>query len=220
MQTYYVMQEIPHSFNPGPYMYSNNPYAHQATTQWISHTTRKPTKKKLTPLTESQVIQTTLTLPASAPEDADPTLPSCIGHKQIFSLRTLEPDKNNRKAKQQISREFLRQSDSMVYTDDFPHARQLVQAFLEQQQKQKMKQKKAAYAKKKRIQQKELARVCLFDSLLVNQIDYEYMAFPLTKDVDLYRDDFDSDAEPEEKGEPTLHGFELAKLAFEASHAD
>ena len=56
--------------------------------------------------------------------------------------------------------------------------------------------------------------------MLVNNIDYEYMAFPLTKDEDLYRDDFDSESEPEEKGEPTLHGFELAKFVFDNSHAD
>jgi len=46
------------------------------------------------------------------------------------------------------------------------------------------------------------------------------MAFPITKDVDLYRDDFDSESEPEEKSEPTLHGFELAKYVFENSHVD
>lgn len=56
--------------------------------------------------------------------------------------------------------------------------------------------------------------------MLVNRIDYEFMAFPRTKDVDLYRDDFDSDSEHEVKGEPTLHGFELAKFVFEQSHAD
>ena len=46
------------------------------------------------------------------------------------------------------------------------------------------------------------------------------MSFPITKDVDFYRDDFDSDVEPEERGEPSLHGFEMAKYAFSHSHAD
>lgn len=60
----------------------------------------------------------------------------------------------------------------------------------------------------------------MFDYLLVNNLDYQYLAFPITKDLDVYRDDFDSDAEPEERGEPNLHGFELAKFAFQHSHAD
>ncbi len=46
------------------------------------------------------------------------------------------------------------------------------------------------------------------------------MAFPITKHEDLYRDDFDSDSESEIKAELTLHGFELAKYAFEHSHSD
>jgi hypothetical protein len=56
--------------------------------------------------------------------------------------------------------------------------------------------------------------------MLVNNIDYEYMAFPITKDEDLYRDDFDSGDESEQVGEPTRHGFELAKYAFEQTHSD
>ena len=56
--------------------------------------------------------------------------------------------------------------------------------------------------------------------MLVNNIDYEYMAFPITKDEDLYRDDFDSGDESELAGEPTRHGFELAKYAFEQTHLD
>ena len=44
VSTYYVMQEIPHEYNPGPYMYSNNPFAHQATTTWSRQENRQ--KKK------------------------------------------------------------------------------------------------------------------------------------------------------------------------------
>ena len=62
--------------------------------------------------------------------------------------------------------------------------------------------------------------MCYFDEMLVNKIDYEFMAFPITKNEDLYRDDFDSDSESEIKAELTLHGFELAKYAFEHSHSD
>lgn len=142
-------------------------------------------------------------------------LPSALGQKQIFQVSTLQPDRNNRKAQKQITKEYLRQSDELVYSQDFPAARELIAAYLEQQQKLKMKQKKAAYAKKRKQQQKELARVCPFDEMLVNHIDYEFMAFPLTNDEDLYRDDFDSCDESSQAGEPTHHGFELAKYAFE-----
>lgn len=65
-----------------------------------------------------------------------------------------------------------------------------------------------------------MAKVCVFDEMLVNNVDYEYLAFPITKEIDLYKDDFDSESEPEQKGDPTLHGFEMAKYAFEHNHAD
>ena len=58
-----------------------------------------------------------------------------------------------------------------------------------------MKKKKAAYAKKRKQQQKELARICQFDILLTNNLDYEFLAFPLANDDDLYKDDFESSEE-------------------------
>lgn len=53
----------------------------------------------------------------------------------------------------------------------------------------------------------------------MSNVDYEYMAFPLSDDADLYKDDFDSGAESEDK-EPTLHGFEMARYVFKQSHTD
>jgi hypothetical protein len=51
VQTYYVMQEIPHDFSPGPYQYSTNPFAHEATTTWAHQEHRR--KKKQTQLEHS-----------------------------------------------------------------------------------------------------------------------------------------------------------------------
>lgn len=54
---------------------------------------------------------------------------------------------------------------------------------------------------------------------LVSNADYEYMAFPLSNDANLYKDDFDSSEQSEEK-EPTMHGFEMARFIFKESHTD
>jgi hypothetical protein len=109
-------------------------------------------------LTDSIVVQTST--PLQFPLLQNQQLPSALGHKQIYQVKTLEPDRQNKKSQKQISREFLREADNMVYTEDFPLARQLVAAYLDQQQKLKIRQKKAAYAKKRKLQQRELAKIC------------------------------------------------------------
>ena len=84
-----------------------------------------------------------------------------------------------------------------------------------------MKKKKAAYAKKRKQQQKELARICRFDIMLINNIDYEYLAFPLATVEDLYKDDFDSSDEQENSDkDKKLHGFEMSRFIFQNSHID
>ena len=41
----------------------------------------------------------------------------------------------------------------------------------------------------------------------------------LSNDANLYKDDFDSSEQSEEK-EPTMHGFEMARFIFKESHTD
>ena len=127
-----------------PYQYSKNPFTNLATASWSTF-----------PIEQEERVY-----------NYDQELKERLQVKQpkaIFVVRTLEPDKNNKGSKKQVSREFLKESDTIQSLPEPLVQRQLEEQLRMQESNDRKKKKKKEYQKKKILQRNELAKPCDFD---------------------------------------------------------